>query len=56
MTDGTDQFRDELLGLIARHGYENNLKLFEMLGMMWWVMFKMTLDVENEEENNDPAI
>jgi hypothetical protein len=48
--EAPEQFRQELLGLIARHGAENDLKLYEMLGILWHVMFQMSLEIEDQEE------
>lgn len=51
---GAEQFRRELCGLMARHGHENDLKIYELLGMMLCTMFDyMLLAVENEEDGED---
>jgi hypothetical protein len=50
---GPEQFKDEVLGLIARHGAENDLRLYEMLGMLWHVMFQMSLDIEEGDDGEE---
>ena len=52
----TEQFRRELIGLIVRHGYENDLRLYEILGIMNHVMIGLTMECNNSDDDDEEDI